>query len=336
MGRSQWQHYLPQVFLKGFGTSSGEVWRYDRANGALKCLPVRVIGAERDLYSIITGGELSHEIETKWFSPLDGCFGPILRKIEKKDEPSSVELLDLANFVAYLRVRTPAAIRQAELDIRQLKDQLGPDTDSVNYNPGPPNHGPDSFVMTDEQFESVSARRANGVLRNEVLTVLVQTGVQLGRALLDLEWTFLFAGQGRSFVVADDPFAIVPPRSHDIHSEGVGPMTPGAATFVPLSSRICLRLTKADNHFCGHSRVDGAAVRSINACQVLNSERYLFAPNDALLKRLTADMICEVGLNMGELVLRQAASVSDASRNLLHSFRRSKVGNEWAERVPMQ
>lgn len=49
VSRNQWQHYLPQVYLKGFATPTGEVWRYDRDNGALKPLGTPIIGAEKDL-----------------------------------------------------------------------------------------------------------------------------------------------------------------------------------------------------------------------------------------------------------------------------------------------
>jgi hypothetical protein len=38
VSKSQWHHYLPQVYLKGFTTPTGEVWRYDRVDGALKPL----------------------------------------------------------------------------------------------------------------------------------------------------------------------------------------------------------------------------------------------------------------------------------------------------------
>ena len=159
--------------------------------------------------------------------------------------------------------------------------------------------------------------------------------MRLARVLLDLEWAFLFAATGRSLVISDSPFVIVPPRSHDIDLEGVGPMTPGAAVFVPLSSRVCLRVTNAGNSLRGHRQVDGVAVRTINALQVLNSERYLFAPSEALLERLAADLVNDVGVNPAEVLLRQAASVFDECQGLLHSFRKSKVGSEWAERVPM-
>ena len=35
-------------------------------------------------------------------------------------------------------------------------------------------------------------------------------------------------------------------------------------------------------------RVDGAAVRAINTCQVMNAERHQFGPNEALLGKLRA------------------------------------------------
>jgi hypothetical protein len=65
MGSSQLQHYLPRTYLKGFSTSTGEVWRYDRRTATMKPLMPDVIGAENNLYSIVDGGVLSQEIETK-------------------------------------------------------------------------------------------------------------------------------------------------------------------------------------------------------------------------------------------------------------------------------
>lgn len=337
MGNSQLQHYLPEVFLKGFGIRTGEVWRYDRADGSMKLLPPRVAGAERDLYSIITGTELCQEIETRWFNLLDGRFGPVIKKVEEKRELTFSEVRDLANFAAYLRVRTPACIRQTEASIKQLKAQIGGDCDSVTCSPGPPARGDDLFTMRNERCDTVSPSRASADLRNEVLEILVQTGMRIAQAVLHLQWTFLFASRGRSFVVGDSPFVVVPPRSHDIQLEGVGPMTPGAATFIPLSARICLRLTDggAVSEVPAYHAIDGAAVRAMNVCQMLNAERYAFGANSTLLDRI-AVCVEEAGLNLGETVIRQAASVSDSSRFLLHSFYRSKVGSEWAERIPMR
>jgi hypothetical protein len=83
VGNSQLQHYLPEVYLKGFTAPSGNVWRYDRLDRSCKPLPPRVIAAEKDLYSMQDGTRRSHEIENEWLSRLDGSFGPILRQLEK-------------------------------------------------------------------------------------------------------------------------------------------------------------------------------------------------------------------------------------------------------------
>jgi hypothetical protein len=334
MGNSQWQHYLPKAYLKGFSTASGEVWRYDRVDGALKLLPPPVIGAERDLYSIVNGEEVSQEIERNWFSPLDGRFGPILRKIQEQKVLSTTDLTHLANFVAYLRVRTPEAIRETELTIRQVESQIGVTREKIDYRSGPPDHGSDSYVVKEEQSDTVSRRRGDALARNEVLNVLIKTGLSLAEALIDLTWTVLVASHGRSFIVGDNPFVIVPPRSHRTDIEGVGPLAPGAATFVPLSAELCLRLTNIGNA-TSRRQIDGASVRAINGCQVLNSERYLFGPSDAGLNSLTARLIVSLGVNLAQVVIREAPSVSDSSRSLLHSFKKSKVLPEWADIVPL-
>jgi hypothetical protein len=189
--------------------------------------------------------------------------------------------------------------------------------------------------MADEQCDRVSTRRAGNASRNDVLKVLLKTGIQLARVLLDLEWTLLLAPHQRSFILGDNPFVIVPPKSHDVDLEGVGPVTPGAAVFIPLSSRLCLRVTNSGNPAAGSRLIDGAAVRAINACLVLNSEQYLFSRSDALLKRLVADLVVAPGKNLAQVVLREASSVSDESRSLVHWFTKSKIGPEWAGRVPM-
>jgi hypothetical protein len=76
-------------------------------------------------------------------------------------------------------------------------------------------------------------------------------------------------------------------------------------------------------------------VRAINACLVLNSEQYLFSPSDALLKRLVEDLVAAPGKNLAQVVLREASSVSSESPGLVHWFAKSKIGPEWAKRVPM-
>jgi hypothetical protein len=336
MGRSQFQHYLPEVYLKGFATANGEVWRYDRTNTHLKRLPPRVIGAENDLYSVAYGETLLHALETQWFNPLDGCFGPILGKLQKNEALLPSELEQLASFVSYLRVRTPTRIREVGLLIRQLEHEIGAPREMIEYHTEPPNHGRDCYTTTSERSDYVPQSRGDPDARNEVLITLVKTGQRIAESILNLSWTILRAPAGKSFVTGDDPFVIVPPVSHRADLEGVGPVTPGAAVFIPLSAALCLRITNTGNAR-SYAQPDGAAVRAINACQVFHSERFLFSCSDDLLKSLAARFIRQPGANRGEVIIRQAASLSEPeSRSLFHTFAKCRIPSEWAAKVPME
>jgi hypothetical protein len=268
MHGSQWQHYLPEVYLRGFGIASGEVWRYDRIDGSLKLLPPRVIGAERDLYARWEGRDLSQEIEKKWFSPLDSNFGPVLRKLLRQEQVNDAERRHLANFVAYLRVRTPAAIRETELRLKQFDAEIGPLPERWSRPPGTKDSAEEVFFVSKERVDSVSRERSDVAVRNEALRLMITTGIHLAEALLSLEWTMLLAPRGRSFVVGDNPFVVVPRSSHEVDLEGVGPLSPEAATFVPLDATVCLRMSTTKLMKGG--AIDGCATRAINACQVFN------------------------------------------------------------------
>jgi hypothetical protein len=338
VGNSQLQHYLPRVYLKGFAEPGGHLWRYDRLDASCKRLPLGVIAAEKDLYSIQDGGGISQALENELFSPIDGSFGPMMRKVEKGESLSVEEFKDLAIFVAYLLVRTPECIRGTELRFRQLDTQVGGMSDTVKYysqDPRPPEaQRSDSFVLASEQSDQVSKNRGEAVRRNEVLRALVSSGMQVADALLDLQWSFVSAPTGRSFIVGDAPFAIVPPRSHDTDLEGVGPLTAGAETYVPLSASLCARITTSGIRIPVRQLVDGAMVRAINLCQVLNSERYLYSSSETLLGKLTAGITAS-GLNFAVVVTREATSVSSPNSSLIHTFTKSKIPSEWAERLTL-
>ncbi|HZO56102.1 MAG TPA: DUF4238 domain-containing protein [Bryobacteraceae bacterium] len=332
MPGSQWQHYLPEVYLRRFGVAGGEVWRYDRIDGALKLLPPRVIGAERDLYAQWDGRDLSQEIEKKWFSPLDSKYGPIVRKILRRELANAAERRHLANFVAYLRVRTPAAIRETELRLKQFDTEIGPLPKEWSCPPQPKLNSNDVFFVSKDRVDVVSRERSDAAVRNEALRLMITTGMQLAEALLSLDWVMLVAPRGRSFVVGDNPFAVVPQSSHEVDMGGIGPLSSGAVTFVPLDATICLRMGTVSLTRSG--ALDGAAVRAINECQVFNGERYLFGQSDALLKRLIGVGLGK-GPNLAEVAFREATNPEDATLGLIHTFTKSKISPSHRNRLPL-
>ena len=73
----------------------------------------------------------------------------------------------------------------------------------------------------------------------------------------------------------------------------------------------------------------------MNLCQVMNSERYLYSSSETLLGKLTAG-IKDVGLNFAVVVTREATSVSNPGSSLIHTFTKSKIPSDWADRLPLE
>ena len=336
MDRDQLQHYLPQVYQKGFVDPRGEVWRYDRLDGSVKHLPPKVIAAEINLYTVEREGVISQEIENDWFRLVDGSFAGIRSKVERQQALSANEARHLASFLAYLRVRTPAAIREVECTLRQYEQRLG-DLDALPK-PRPKEESgrlePETYELITEQVDKVAQTRSTGKTRNEVMKLLISNGIHLARALLGLNWCLLSAPSGRSFIVGDNPFAIVPPAWHSEAEDGVGPTTPGATVFVPLTAKLCVRLSGEVGR-TQRRRVDGSAVRAINALQVLNSERFVYGPSEPLLCKLISEFVNAPGLNHTATIIREAASTSNPDASLLHTFTRTKIPAQWANKVPL-
>ena len=53
----------------------------------------------------------------------------------------------MQTFVAYPRVRTPGRIREAELQIRQLDEEVGVRREKIEYRSGATDHGSDWYTM---------------------------------------------------------------------------------------------------------------------------------------------------------------------------------------------
>ena len=81
------QHYVPQVYLRGFSTNNKQIWSYtidSLDNG--KYVPIESICRENYLYEVKDneGNWLTPNWIEKILSKLEGMFAENLRRIEKK------------------------------------------------------------------------------------------------------------------------------------------------------------------------------------------------------------------------------------------------------------
>jgi hypothetical protein len=110
-------------------------------------------------------------------------------------------------------------------------------------------------------------------------------------------------------------------------------MTPGAVTYVPLSSKLCVRIDPSGARGIFRRQIDGRSVRAINACQLKNSERYIFGSSESLVMRLTKSLNNHC-LNLAVNVIREATSDSEKDSTLVHTFTKSRLPSEMTEHLP--
>lgn len=322
---SKLHHYLPQFYLKSFAGKDGLVWTYDRANQ--RCLPLhpKVIAAENDFYSLPSEDARTRAIIEEMLANLvEGPVAPVINRLTSTYRPTQVELEYLALFVSFQRVRVPGIHQQMETVMKEFakdftrfslatRERVAAGFDAIRRETGE-----DVDVDPEDLVQFVKNGQWDiDIGRHAILRMMLDQAVDMAPVLASLNWSFLFAAKGRAFLTSDVPFVVVPPQG-SAKETGVGILTPGAVKYLPLTSGVCLRMGEPG---CGVSTriADGGVVRTINANVAANSERFIFADNDAGLQR--AVRISEVGSPSNEdRVKVTVVEAPDGARYMIDSF----------------
>ncbi len=296
----------------------------------------KVVAFENDLYAF-TGvdGTTNRGIENDLFRLIDTPIRPVLRKLADRQNVSDSELDQVAQFVGYLKVRTPTGIDEIEQAYtgvlnktnpylskeyveerkrsyeRETGTELGMEADEI------------VAMFTSEQYEL-------GPERGHLLVLMCETGLTISRHLRELDWTFLVAPEGRHFIVSDHPFVILPAPGHDPSLGGVGIRSEGAIKYVPLTATLCLQMGDAGTQV-KYQSANGSEVRKINGWMARNSQRFLFGNSEVLLQRILSAADLKPGEHKSEVVVREIRHATDPDRALLQVFTRSKIEAERRE-----
>jgi hypothetical protein len=292
---SRRHHYLPQMYLRGFADDDGLVWVFDRQNNTFLHQGVINTAVKKDFYTVVgPDGEKSDAIETLMANSVEGPTKCIIEKLDKRNlNWEGEDRAILALFVTLLRTRNLAFDRDqneftdqffrwwakashstteaVENSLREYQEKTGQDTTSVSAQ--------EMFEMIrDDRYEFHNPRQNN-------IKMMMSLSLDLARALFRLNWDILSAPKGESFVTCDNPFTVVPPPSFDDTFDGFGILTPGASTVVPLSRRtaICFR---GEGDQTRGAVVYKDFLRSVNLVVAANSERFVIAREEALLRSL--------------------------------------------------
>src|ERR1700744_5121428 len=101
------QHYLPQMYLRGFADENELVWVFDRQRNSYKHQGIADTAVKRDFYTVRDKeGNKSYVVETTLANMVEGPTKRIIEKLDRRNlKWEGEERQTLALFIALLGTR---------------------------------------------------------------------------------------------------------------------------------------------------------------------------------------------------------------------------------------
>lgn len=275
--RTEDQHYVPQLYLRGFTNASGQMFCYDKATGKSYPTSTRAAAQEPYFYEVPPTPELNVPVNTveNALGVLETAWTPMLADLIKSADVGGIsarQVIDFAPFVVIQWMRTPT-FRAVGYEImkkfgQSLIDQL------VDLN-APDMVGKIKFCLEQEGMAGVHAEKLFEHSKVE----------KMARDLARHLWVIGINETEHPFYTSDHPVV----RRGNQHVNGsplIGANDPGIEFAFPLDSRHILLILER-THFAVSARFDRRSVplppkmiRDYNELQVLRSNQRIYCAND--------------------------------------------------------
>jgi hypothetical protein len=285
-------HYIPQHYQLGFANEAGKVWIFDRKRIQYRDGAPINIGVQRDFYTTIDGNGARNDSVEKTLASLEGYVWPVIDCLDRHtDGISEEDRAHLALFVAFMRTRTPAFDQMSNNLTNVMVQQL-----AKTFNTTPEVVAENYVKATGKTIDMDKAQEVFDGIHNDDYSVktprqnnikmMLDIEVQLGEAITTMDWTIYWTTLDCTFATSDNPFIVIPPLDVDSELEGTGPLSPGATNLIPLSSRTLLSARRDSSKPLKFVRANRDFVRFVNVLVASNSDRFLIARDEALLRKL--------------------------------------------------
>jgi hypothetical protein len=121
---------------------------------------------------------------------------------------------------------------------------------------------------------------------------MMKLAPEVAEDLVRMEWAFLCAPEGESFVTTDSPFLITPPLDWPktpLGLSGAGLRIKGARKWLPLSASTCLVMFDP-GFLITYREISRETLLEINRAQAAHAYRLMIARDEALLRGLVQEM----------------------------------------------
>lgn len=292
MNEPKRHHYVPQFYLKNFADSAERIWVYDRKTKEYRHQNVKDTALKNHYYRVEKGGKYHTEVE-KLLSEIEGLAAAAILKLENHEPLTENDRLHICLFVALQKTRVPdfekgtnemeekmyrritkelfSSVEVAEEAINKYKDEVA----AIGG----------GSVDAQQLFEFVQEDRYRvEIPRQNTIRAMLKIADHLMPYFMQMDWILLRAADGAAFITTDNPFTIFPPAWYNPNSFlGVGVLTRGAKKSVPLSPKSALFFLDRGSRY-GENLVPRDKMRFFNESYAHNSDRFIFARDEALLR----------------------------------------------------
>jgi hypothetical protein len=291
------QHYYPRFNLNYFTDSDELVFVHDKKTGTYKKLHPKAIAFINNFYTFThRNGEKDYSME-KFLAVVEEQVAPILKKLHEKKftEITDDNKISLSFYVAFLHQRTPtfrkgmnASLEDFHKQMLRLKSSYTEGFTRTLERAGVLKEGDDKEKKVRELQKFIEEDQYSIKIPQEYSIQLMAANIKEFAVYFEnLYWNFLIAPDNAQFITSDNPFTMVQ-TNKDMTMFGspmVGYGVPGTDMTIPLTPKICLLISPRERAMKA-TLIDRELVKVVNKRTILNSDKYVFAQNEALLKKL--------------------------------------------------
>jgi hypothetical protein len=285
-------HYLPEKYQHGFTSGDGKVWVFDRKTCRYWKGAPRNIGIERDFYTVVDHEGNSSDIVEHVLTAAEGGVWPVIERIDQGAETIDDEERGfLALFAALMKTRTPAFDQMsnnfAKVFFKQWAKERSSNVEQVvaEYRS---KTGSDLTVdearrvyadYLDEKYTIEMPRQNN-------IKMMLGMAEKLAQEISQLDWAIYWTKSDYVFVTSDNPFIVGSDTQSEPTLPGVGILSPGAISFVPLSKNSMLSFRVTGKKALSRVHATREFVRRANHCIANASDRFTLARDELQLRKL--------------------------------------------------
>jgi hypothetical protein len=282
-------HFLPEFYLHGFARD-GLLWLYDRQRKQYRPQTPHNTAIISYYYAFENEqGERDCRVE-QYLSVVEGKAKATILRLEAGDAITPEERLNLAQFIAFLNVRTPKFHREVtQIADATAKHLMKYQTPTVEAAAGLlREYGRDSGasgITPESMFKFIQNEEFRVEMnRNFVINAMIDQVQKITLNVALMGWMVIHADRRSAFITTDEPIGFIVPDEFRRSGEpalGLGSQT--ITKIVPLSQSVALLIGRCGGGF-GHFGFHREQVRDLNIRVATECEAYVIGRDEALVR----------------------------------------------------